>query len=121
MRLSPLFPILCLLIIPVLVVRSLGALLNWWGVPLLLAGLISMSLSVLSAPLSSLTFQLLFAPALPAVFPTGLLEMFRDLTATIVNNALRPILFAAGIMLIVGLVMVLLGFLLGRLRRAPSY
>lgn len=111
MRLSPLFPILCFLVIPVLVVRSFYALLNWWGYPLLLAGLISLFLSVLSAPLSSLTFQLLFAPALPPVFPADLLEMLRGLTATIVRNAIQPVLWVAGVMILVGLVMIVLAFL----------
>lgn len=113
-RLSLLFPLLCFLIIPVLVVRSFRGLLNWWGYPLLFAGLISLFLSVMSAPLSSLTFQLLFVPALPPVFPADLLEMFRGLTAAIVRNALGPVLLVGGIMLLVGLVMVALGFLFRR-------
>jgi hypothetical protein len=122
MRLSPLFPILCLLIIPVLVVRSFPSWLNWWGYPLLFAGLISLFLSAISAPLSSLTFQLLFAPALPGVFPADLLEMFKGLTAAIVRNAIQPVLLVAGVMLLVGLVMVALGFLFrGRLRKEVVY
>ena len=119
MRLSPLFPILCLLIILVLVVRSFHAWLNWWGYPVLFAGVISLFLGVLSAPLSSLTFQVLFAPALSAVFPAGFLEMFRGITATIVRNAIQPVLLMAGIMILAGLVMVALGFLLrGKFKRA---
>lgn len=122
MRLSPLFPILCLLIILVLVVRSLQGWLNWWGYPLLFAGLISLFLSVISAPLSTLTFQLFFAPALPAVFPADFLEMFRGLTAAIVRNALQPVLLVAGIMLLVGSVMLALAFLLrGRFKNGPLY
>jgi hypothetical protein len=122
MRLSPLFPILCLLIIPVLVVRSFPSWLNWWGYPLLFAGLISLFLSAISAPLSSLTFQILFAPALPGVFPADLLEMFKGLTAAIVRNAIQPVLLVAGVMLLVGLVMVALGLLFrGRLRKEVVY
>lgn len=111
MRLSPLLPILCLLIIAVLVVRSWRGWLNWWGYPLLFAGFISLFLSVISAPLSSLTFQVLFAPALPAVFPADMLQMFKGLTAAIVRNALQPVLLVAGAMILVGLVMVALAFL----------
>jgi hypothetical protein len=120
MRLSPLLPILCLLIIVVLVVRSWRGWLNWWGFPLLFAGFISLFLSVISAPLSSLTFQVLFAPALPPVFPADLLEMFKGLTAAIVRNALQPVLLVAGAILLVGLAMVGLGFLLrGMAQKAP--
>ena len=112
MRLSLLFPLLCLMIIPVLVVRSFRAWLTWWGFPFLFAGLISLLLSVLSAPLASLTFQVFFAPALPAVIPTSFLEMFEGLTAAIVRNAIEPVLLISGGMLLVGLVMVALAFIL---------
>lgn len=122
MRLSPLIPILCLLVILVLIVRSLPGWLNWWGYPLLFAGLLTFFVGAMSAPLSYLTFQILFAPALPDVFPADLLEMFKSLTAAIVRDAIRPVWLVAGIMLLVGLVMVGYGFLLkGRIQRAPTY
>jgi hypothetical protein len=122
MRLSPLLPILCLGIIAVLAVRTWRGWLNWWGYPLLFAGFISLFLSILSAPLSSLTFQILFAAALPAVIPAGILEMFKGLTAAIVRNALQPTLLVAGVMILVGLTMVALAFLLrGRVQRVPLY
>ena len=111
MRLSPLVPILCLSIIAVLVGRILARLVELVGYPLLFAGLISLSLTLISAPLSALIFQVLFAPALPVVFPAGLLELFKGLTAAIVRNVVEPALLVAGIMLLVGLVMVALGFL----------
>lgn len=122
MRLSPLFPLLCLAVIAVLVVRSLRGWLNWWGYPLLLAGILSLFLTVISAPLASLIFQLLFLPALPAFFPADMTEMFRSLTAAIVRNALEPALLFAGAIMLAGLVMVMLGFLLrGRIQRTPMY
>lgn len=122
MRLSPLLPVLCLLIILVLVVRTFRDWLKWWGFPLLLAGLASMLLGALSAPLSSLTFQFLFVPALPVAFPADLVAMFRDLTAAIVRNALQPVLFVAGILMLVGFAMVVLGFFLRRrVRKTPIY
>ena len=122
MRLSPLFPILCLLVILVLIVRSLPGWLNWWGYPLLFAGLGTLFVGAMSAPISSLAFQILFAPALPAVFPADLLKMFKGLTAAIVRDAIRPVWLVAGTMILVGLVMVGYGFLLkGRIRRTPTY
>jgi len=118
MRLSILLPILSLGILTVLVVRTLRSWLSWWGYPLLLAGILSLIVSLFSAPLSSLTFQLLFAPALPAFFPAEVFEMFKGLTAAIVRNALQPVLLVAGGTLLVGLVMVLIGIFLGR--RSPT-
>ena len=122
MRLSPILPVFCLLALTVLAVRSLRDWLNWWGYPLLLAGLISMSLSLLSGPLAAGTFQLFIAPALPDVLPKFIVDVFRDLTAAIVRNALRPTLLVAGLMALVGLILVALTFLLrNRLQKSALY
>ncbi len=121
MRLSPLVPVLCLLVVTALAVRSLNDWLTWWGYPLLIAGLVSMSLSALSGPMASVTFRLFIAPALPAALPPDIVSVFRDLTATIVRDAVQPILLVAGIMALIGLIMVALNFLLRkRLQRTQS-
>lgn len=114
MRLSPLLPVFCLLAIVVLAVRSFKDWLNWWGYPLLLAGFISMSLSVLSRPLASLTFQVFIAPVLPDAIPVEIVDVIKDLIATIVHNAVQPTLLLAGIIALVGLVMVALALFTGR-------
>jgi hypothetical protein len=49
-----------------------------------------------------------------------MLEMFKGLTAAIVRHALRPALLLAGSMIVIGLVMVALGYLFRkRVYRAP--
>lgn len=122
MRLSPLPPLLFLLLMTVLAVRSLKDWLSWWGYPLLLAGLFSMSLGALSGPMASLTFQIFIATALPDFLPQGIVNLFRELTAVIVRNALRPTLLVAGLMAFFGLVMVVLTFLLRqRLQKNSLY
>ena len=121
MRLSPLVPVLCLLVVTALAVRSLNDWLTWWGYPLLIAGLVSMSLSALSGPMASMTFRLFIAPVLPAALPPDIVSVFRDLTATIVRDAVQPILLVAGIMALIGLIMVGINFLLRkRLQRIQS-
>jgi hypothetical protein len=112
MRLSPIVPLLCLLAITVLAVRSLNSWLTWWGYPLLAAGLVSMSLSVMSGPMASLMFRFFIVPALPEALPPDIISIFQDLTATIIRDAVRPILLAAGIMALIGLIMVAFTFLL---------
>jgi hypothetical protein len=118
-RLSPILPLLCLLMIALFAVRSFRDWLNWWGYPLLLAGLASMSLSALSGLIAAGTFQLFIAPALPDLIPQEIVSIFRDLTATIVRNAVQPTLLIAGIMAFFGFAMVLLAFLL-RMRGQQS-
>ena len=105
-RFSPLLPVLCLLAVTVLAVRSFKDWLTWWGYPLLFAGLISMLLSVLSRSLASWTFQAFVSPVLPEAFPSGIVDVFKDLFASIVHYAVRPTLLVAGIMALVGLIMV---------------
>ena len=114
MRLSPLLPMLCLLAIAVLAVRSFRDWLNWWGYPLLLAGFVSMFLSALSRPLAAGVFQVFIVPFLPEVLPADIVDVFRDLTATIVHNALQPTLLLAGLMALIGLIMIAVAFLLRR-------
>jgi hypothetical protein len=113
---------LFLLAITALAVRSLNDWLTWWGYPLLAAGLISLSLSAMSGLLAAGTFQLFIAPVLPGALPPEIVGVFRDLTAAIVRTALRPGLLVAGIMALIGLVMVTLTFLLRKkLRKVPTY
>lgn len=121
-RLSPLLPILCLLMVTLFGVRSFRDWLNWWGVLLFIAGLISLSLSAMSGFIASGTFQLFIAPVFPDFIPREIVTIFQELTATIVHNAVAPTMLIAGVMAFFGLVMILVAFLLrGRLRKDPQY
>jgi hypothetical protein len=120
MRLSPILPLLSLLAITVLAVRSFGGWLNWWGYPFLFAGLVSLSLTALSRPLSALIFQFLLVPLLPGTLPPDVMNVFRDLVASIVYHAVRPTLIGAGILALVGFGMVAIAFLFRkRLQKRP--
>jgi len=119
MRLSPLVPMVCLLIVTILAVRSIRSWLVWWGYSLLSAGLVSVFLGALSGPVASLTFQIFIKPFLPNAFPASVVDVFRDLTATIVHDALQPVVLWAGVLALIGLVMVALAFFLGRRFQRP--
>ncbi len=122
MRLSPLLPILCLLAITALAVRSFKDWLNWWGYSLLFAGIFSIALSVLSRSLAAWTFQIFVAPVLPEAIPADFVDVFKDLFASIVNNAVQPTILIAGIMALIGLIMVTVAFLVrARLQKSPVY
>ena len=114
MRLSPILPLLCLLAVAVLAVRSLKDWLNWWGYPLLVAGLISLSLTALSRPLAALMFKSLIVPVLPVSLSPYILDVFKDLVTSIVYHAVQPTFKIAGIIALIGLIMVGLTFLLRR-------
>jgi len=122
MRLSPLVPMLSLLVVTALAVRSLRDWLTWWGYPLLLAGLFSMFLSALSGLIAAGTFQLFIAPVLPNAFPQDIVNVFRELTATIVRNAVQPTLLIAGGLTLIGLIMIAMTFLLrSRFQKRPVF
>jgi len=111
-RLTPVLPVLCLFILTLFAVRSLRDWLNWWGFPLLLAGLVSLFIGFLSGPIAAGIFQLFIAPAFPDALPQEIVNVFRDLTGRIVGNALQPTLLIAGVMALCGLIMIGLAFLL---------
>ena len=122
MRWSPLMPVLCMLLITLLAVRSIRDWLNWWGYPLLIAGLLSMTLSAMSGIIASLTFQVFIAVALPDAIPPEITSVFKDITATIVRRAVQPTLPLAGVMAVIGLITVTIAFLFRkRFQNNPVY
>jgi hypothetical protein len=121
-RLSPILPLMCLLMVALFAVRSFWDWLNWWGYPMLIAGTISLFISALSGFIAAGTFQLFIAPVFPDLIPPAIVSVFRDLTATIVRNALQPSLLIAGVMAFFGFIMVVLALVLrSRLRKNPQY
>jgi uncharacterized BrkB/YihY/UPF0761 family membrane protein len=79
-------------------------------------------ISALSGFIAAGTFQLFIAPVFPDLIPPAIVSVFRDLTATIVRNALQPSLLIAGVMAFFGFIMVVLALVLrSRLRKNPQY
>lgn len=116
-RLSPLFPMLCLLMITVLAVRSFKDWLNWWGYPLWLSGLFIMALIIFSGPLAAWIFQTFVAPVFPETLPLDILDMFESVVATIAYDAVQPTARIAGILILIGLIMVASVFVIRMLKK----
>ncbi len=110
-RLSPFLPMLCLLTITIVAVRSLGDWLNWWGYPLWFAGLFSMALTIISGLITALIFQAYVAPLFPASFPPDLLHLLESIVVTIAYDAVQPMVSVAGIMALIGMIMVIVAYL----------
>ena len=116
MRLSPLLPVLCLLMVTVIAVRTLRDWLNWWGYPFILAGLVSIGVTAFSGTLSARLFYSFVAPAFPENLPPGIFAMFEDVVASIAYGAVQPAIRIAGIMVLLGLLMVAAVFLFRKQR-----
>ena len=102
MRLSPLLPILFLLFVTILVVRSAKTWLSWWGIPLLIAGFTSFLLTFLAEPV----IQFLLNTSLRNMeLPASILELLKNLLQTIVHGFIENIVLYAIIFAILGTIM----------------
>ncbi len=102
MRLSLLLPIMLLLTLTALAVRSLSDWLNWWGVSFLTAGLIIFVLGIIGAPIFQLILEGILARQMAGYLPNFLLDFTGDFAAAMVRALLLPILWQGLVLLIIG-------------------
>ncbi len=103
MRLSPLIPIILLLLITILVVRDLLTWLRWWGIPLLTAGIISVILSLMTGPVLQMLFSRFFIGDIPMEVSGSIIQLIYNLFSTITNRLVGNIILYALIATILGL------------------
>jgi hypothetical protein len=101
MRLSPALPLLFLLGITLLGVRSLTGWLRWWGWPFLVVGIGAALIGFLSAPILSLVLTQLMTRRLPAYLPVRIVDLAGQVIDAIVREFLKPTAWE-GILLIIG-------------------
>lgn len=101
-RLSPLLPLVLLLLMSLLVVRSFKGWLRWWGIPLLIGGAISLIIGIIGAPLVAylLTTQITFNPEIVTTWVRLLLDV---ILAVVRQVAFPVVLESLGIMLVAGI------------------
>lgn len=117
MRLSPIVPLLCLLLVTALAVRSFRDWLNWWGIPLAITGGIGALTAWIGGPLIGAILQTLLAGRLPTSMPPVIFDTFESLTGAILKQMLDPILWQSLLLAGTGMILVLLGFLV---RQGPA-
>lgn len=106
MRLSPMLPLIFLLMLTILAVNSLKSWLNWWGIPFLITGVIASLMGLISAPIFGAVFQRILVNRIPAYLPTILLEYTSDLASAMLQALLNPVLWQGLVIVLIGLVMV---------------
>lgn len=110
MRLSPLLPIALLFILTILIVRSLYDWLTWWGIPLVITGLVASLLGWIGAPFAGLIILRFLMRRIPDYLPTFLLDNISQLASEVVNQILKPVT-AQGLTLAgLGLAMVVIAY-----------
>ncbi len=77
-RLSPLIPVALLWLVALFAVRSWRGLMRWWGIPLLLAGLIGAALAVAFLPVMKLGYVTFVGGKIPPYLSDGFVQAGLD-------------------------------------------
>lgn len=107
MRISPYIPIGLLLLITLFAVRDLRGWLSWWGIPILLGGLLGILLSAIIGPLIQWAFSLIILPRLPDFLPDSVIDTIRDLLTTVLSGVTAPVLIQSLVLVFIGIIMIL--------------
>ena len=114
MRLSPLIPMVFLLLMTLCVVNSLESWLWWWGIPFFITGILAILLGLSGAPLFGSVLQGFLLNRIPDYLPTIFLDYASDLAAAMVRAFLNPILWQGLVIALIGVIMVAGSFLIRR-------
>lgn len=91
MRISPLVPLIFIILIAVFAVRSFRDLLHWWGIPLLITGLIVFIFSLLSMPLFDWALKIYVEDRLPGYFSSEFLGLGLEIGRSIMRSYVKTI------------------------------
>lgn len=105
LRLSPLVPIVFLTLIAIFAVRSLKDLLRWWGVPLAVAGLGALGLSLLSTPLFDWMLATFVEGRIPGYFSPEIVDLGFDIARYSLGNLRTSLAIQSGVLALVGMAM----------------
>lgn len=106
MRFSPILPIGLLFLISVFAVRSLKSWLHWWGIPLLVSGLLGLIFAVAVHPIFLWAFRAYLEPSFSPAIPQSLVDASRDLMNAVLSGVAAPIAFQSILLVLIGGTMV---------------
>jgi hypothetical protein len=102
-RLSPLIPLIFLLLITLFAVRSPKDWLRWWGIPIFISAAIGIGLGILAEPVLNMAWNLLIIPQIPPYIPAGIATIGQQLLRSIVHSITNGIFLWTIIFLLIGL------------------
>ena len=109
-RFSPLLPLVLLVLITLLRVRSLKSWLLWWGVPLLITGLLTMAIDLAIPALLNWAWVNAILPRFPSALSAGITGLIRSLVNSVASALTRPIMLEAAILALIGLAAIIGSF-----------
>ncbi len=109
-RLSPLLPLILLMLVTLLVVRTFKDWLRWWGIPLFVAGLIAAAISAAIRPMLGWGWATFILPQFQAILPASLTGLGFSLAGSVAHVLAARVAIAALILGVLGLAAILASF-----------
>ncbi|HEY70034.1 MAG TPA: hypothetical protein G4O08_05555 [Anaerolineae bacterium] len=109
-RFSPLLPAVLLLLVTIFGVRSLKGFFLWWGIPLLILGVMAFIGSQIVTLLFHWSFSVYGAQLLPDYISPEIMDFALDVVGSVIGSLTTAIAIQAAILAIVGLVFTILSF-----------
>jgi hypothetical protein len=106
MRLSPLLPLVFLMLMTLLAVRTLPGWLKWWGIPLTIAGGLTLAIGLAAGPITQITLTVA-AKQNSSVYALRLATIVMDVMTVIARQVAQPVIIEAGIILLIGIGMLI--------------
>jgi hypothetical protein len=103
LRLTPLLPLVFLLLVTLFGVRSLKDWMRWWGIPLFFSGAITLGLGIASTPALNKVWNQFIEPRIPVFLTTDVVTLGRDLIQYIAHDIIERIILQALVLLLIGL------------------
>jgi hypothetical protein len=102
-RFGPLLPLGLLLLVTIFGVRSLQGWLRWWGIPLFVAGLIALGISIAAAPALDWAWVNFIAVRIPTLVSLGISGVAHALLNAVAYELSKRMVLYAGAVLLLGL------------------
>ncbi|HJQ14106.1 MAG TPA: hypothetical protein VJ830_05085 [Anaerolineales bacterium] len=116
---TPLLPLLLLFALTIFAVRSLRDWLAWWGWPFMIAGVSSVLIGLVGAPLVGWILQLLIQGQGTLPIPPALTSSITETTSAVARQILIPVMIQGALLGMLGLGMAILGMFLPRKQADP--
>lgn len=111
-KLTPLLPLLLLIGITIFAVRSLRDWLTWWGWPFMIAGVSSVLIGLVGAPLVGWILQFLIQGQGTIPIPPVFVSSITETTSAVARQILIPVMIQGALLGFVGLGMAILAMIL---------
>jgi len=103
MRLSPILPLLCLILVTLLVVRTIKDWLRWWGIPIFFSGLFSVGLAISATIFFDQVWAAILINRIPSFMSLELVKLAHDVVLAILHPVVVGITSTGIILLVLGL------------------